>query len=72
MRDYATVQRPLSVVNVFLELLLLLNYPSCAVTFSWWRDLPLVCCHLFVVEELRTSMTRIAMLAGVYTPGWAS
>jgi len=37
---------------------------------------PSVCCHLFVVcvwgWGLRTSVTRIAMLAGVYTPGRAS
>jgi len=27
-----------------------------------------VCCHLFVVVGLRTSMIRIAMLAGVFIP----
>jgi len=38
----------------------------CLPYYGFNISLPPVCCHLFVVVGLRTSVTRIAMVAGVF------
>jgi len=43
-------------------------FPMHIMSFKMTPPTP-ACCHLFVVGGLRTSMTRIAMLAEVYSLG---
>jgi len=38
----------------------------CIAPIDFLFKIPHACCHLFVVGELRASVTRIVMLAGVF------